>query len=205
MIHGFVDQSNVNVYGRSFYVSLIARRSRKYAGTRFLKRGANFEVSTEGTTLLFSNSVVIVYGILKKISQYFNGSKQKKKPTSAVTCWLYVWTLCLIFRGFSNHPYLFIWISVHFRVTLLMKLKQSRWCTMRRSHHSHTGGSAPSFRCGALCPVTGAKTSRRWCPSLRSALILVTLMVKHQVSIGQAWFQSQQCPFEVIFRIEKKR
>lgn len=77
MIHGFVDQSNVNVYGRSFYVSLIARRSRKYAGTRFLKRGANFEVSTEGTTLLFSNSVVIVYGILKKISQYFNLTEWK--------------------------------------------------------------------------------------------------------------------------------
>lgn len=45
MIHGFVDQSNVNVFGKSFYVSLIARRSRKFAGTRFLKRGANFEVN----------------------------------------------------------------------------------------------------------------------------------------------------------------
>ncbi|KAB0799167.1 hypothetical protein PPYR_07047 [Photinus pyralis] len=41
--HGFVDQSNVNVFGRSIYVTLIARRSSKYAGTRFLKRGANFE------------------------------------------------------------------------------------------------------------------------------------------------------------------
>lgn len=43
--HGFVDQSNVSVYGRSLYITLIARRSNKYAGTRFLKRGANFEVS----------------------------------------------------------------------------------------------------------------------------------------------------------------
>lgn len=42
--HGFVDQSNVSVYGRSIYMTLIARRSNKYAGTRFLKRGANFEV-----------------------------------------------------------------------------------------------------------------------------------------------------------------
>ncbi|EFA02109.1 polyphosphoinositide phosphatase [Tribolium castaneum] len=41
--HGFIGQSNINVFGRSVYVTLIARRSVKYAGTRFLKRGANFE------------------------------------------------------------------------------------------------------------------------------------------------------------------
>lgn len=40
---GFIDQTNVIVYGRSIYVTLIARRSCKYAGTRFLKRGANFQ------------------------------------------------------------------------------------------------------------------------------------------------------------------
>nr|XP_022910134.1 polyphosphoinositide phosphatase-like [Onthophagus taurus] len=51
--HGFVGQSNMCVFGRSIYVTLIARRSAKYAGTRFLKRGANFngdvanEVETE--------------------------------------------------------------------------------------------------------------------------------------------------------------
>ena len=45
--HGFVDQSNISVYGRSLYLTLIARRSNRYAGTRFLKRGANFEVCTE--------------------------------------------------------------------------------------------------------------------------------------------------------------
>lgn len=44
--HGFVVQSNISVYGRSLYITLIARRSNKYAGTRFLKRGANFEVSS---------------------------------------------------------------------------------------------------------------------------------------------------------------
>lgn len=44
IVHGFVDQCNVSVYGRSLYLTLIARRSNKYAGTRFLKRGANFEV-----------------------------------------------------------------------------------------------------------------------------------------------------------------
>nr|CAH7715536.1 unnamed protein product [Callosobruchus chinensis] len=41
--HGFVGQSNISVFGRSVYVTLIARRSSRYAGTRFLKRGANFQ------------------------------------------------------------------------------------------------------------------------------------------------------------------
>ena len=53
MIHGFVDQGNVSVYGNPVLFTLIARRSNRYAGTRFLKRGANFngdvanEVETE--------------------------------------------------------------------------------------------------------------------------------------------------------------
>ncbi|KAK4293153.1 hypothetical protein Pmani_034130 [Petrolisthes manimaculis] len=41
--HGFVSQNNISVYGRSFFLTLIARRSCYYAGTRFLKRGANHE------------------------------------------------------------------------------------------------------------------------------------------------------------------
>lgn len=40
---GFIDQTNVIVFGRSIYITLIARRSCRYAGTRFLKRGANFQ------------------------------------------------------------------------------------------------------------------------------------------------------------------
>lgn len=44
IMHGFVSQSNISVFGRSLYITLIARRSCRYAGTRFLKRGANFEV-----------------------------------------------------------------------------------------------------------------------------------------------------------------
>lgn len=43
IMHGFVSQSAVNIFGRNVYITLIARRSCKYAGTRFLKRGANFE------------------------------------------------------------------------------------------------------------------------------------------------------------------
>lgn len=53
VIHGFIGQSNVSVFGRSMYITVLARRSNRYAGTRFLKRGANFngdvanEVETE--------------------------------------------------------------------------------------------------------------------------------------------------------------
>ncbi|XP_067883373.1 polyphosphoinositide phosphatase isoform X2 [Heterodontus francisci] len=43
IIHGFCGQSKLLIYGRPVYVSLIARRSCKFAGTRFLKRGANYE------------------------------------------------------------------------------------------------------------------------------------------------------------------
>ena len=45
IIHGFVDQSNISIYGRPVLITLIARRSNRYAGTRFLKRGATFEVT----------------------------------------------------------------------------------------------------------------------------------------------------------------
>lgn len=41
LIYGFVDQSKVNVLGRTVYVAVIARRSRHFAGARFLKRGVS--------------------------------------------------------------------------------------------------------------------------------------------------------------------
>ncbi|KAL0831171.1 hypothetical protein ABMA28_002036 [Loxostege sticticalis] len=53
IVHGFIVQSNLNIFGRPVYLTLIARRSNRYAGTRFLKRGANMhgdvanEVETE--------------------------------------------------------------------------------------------------------------------------------------------------------------
>ncbi|XP_078001489.1 polyphosphoinositide phosphatase-like [Glandiceps talaboti] len=43
IIHGFMGQSNICIYGKSVYLTLIARRSTQFAGTRFLKRGANSE------------------------------------------------------------------------------------------------------------------------------------------------------------------
>ncbi|KAH3679982.1 hypothetical protein WICPIJ_008458 [Wickerhamomyces pijperi] len=41
IIHGFIDQSNVSIFGKKIYITLIARRSKHFAGARFLKRGAN--------------------------------------------------------------------------------------------------------------------------------------------------------------------
>ncbi|KAI8849108.1 SacI homology domain-containing protein [Chytridium lagenaria] len=41
LIYGFVDQFRIPVFGHNVYVTLIARRSRYYAGVRFLKRGVN--------------------------------------------------------------------------------------------------------------------------------------------------------------------
>lgn len=41
IIHGYVDQAKMSVYGRLVYIAIIARRSRFFAGARFLKRGAN--------------------------------------------------------------------------------------------------------------------------------------------------------------------
>lgn len=41
IIHGFIDQVDISVLGKTFYVSLIARRSHHFAGARFLKRGVN--------------------------------------------------------------------------------------------------------------------------------------------------------------------
>lgn len=43
IIHGFIDQVNVSVLGKSIYITLIARRSHHFAGARFLKRGVNNE------------------------------------------------------------------------------------------------------------------------------------------------------------------
>lgn len=43
IIHGFVDQSKISIYGHIVIVTLIARRSRHFAGARFLKRGVNDE------------------------------------------------------------------------------------------------------------------------------------------------------------------
>ncbi|KAI1001542.1 Polyphosphoinositide phosphatase [Podosphaera aphanis] len=41
VIHGYIDQAALNIFGRTVFITLIARRSRYFAGARFLKRGVN--------------------------------------------------------------------------------------------------------------------------------------------------------------------
>ncbi|EIN05856.1 polyphosphoinositide phosphatase [Punctularia strigosozonata HHB-11173 SS5] len=43
LMHGHVDQAKLTILGRVVYVTLIARRSRHFAGARYLKRGVNDE------------------------------------------------------------------------------------------------------------------------------------------------------------------
>ncbi|KAG6879535.1 hypothetical protein C0992_001683 [Termitomyces sp. T32_za158] len=43
LVHGHVDQAKLTVLGRVVFVTLIARRSRHFAGARYLKRGVNAE------------------------------------------------------------------------------------------------------------------------------------------------------------------
>lgn len=41
IIHGFIDQAALDIFGRAVYITMIGRRSRFFAGARFLKRGIN--------------------------------------------------------------------------------------------------------------------------------------------------------------------
>lgn len=41
IIHGFIDQANISIYGKMIYITILARRSHHFAGARFLKRGVN--------------------------------------------------------------------------------------------------------------------------------------------------------------------
>jgi len=38
--------TDISVFGRSVYLTLVSRRSNQFAGTRFLKRGGNSSVSS---------------------------------------------------------------------------------------------------------------------------------------------------------------
>ncbi|UYV76306.1 FIG4 [Cordylochernes scorpioides] len=43
VIHGFVGQSNISIFSKPLFLTLIGRRANKFAGTRFLKRGSNLQ------------------------------------------------------------------------------------------------------------------------------------------------------------------
>ncbi|KAK7474795.1 hypothetical protein BaRGS_00033976 [Batillaria attramentaria] len=72
IIHGFIGQSNVGVYGKSIYLTLIGRRSNEFAGTRFLKRGANCEgaVANEIETEQIVQDMSVTFFAHSKVSSY---------------------------------------------------------------------------------------------------------------------------------------
>ncbi|CAO2835328.1 unnamed protein product [Amaranthus hypochondriacus] len=41
LVHGYFKQMRMSIFGRDFSVALVSRRSRHFAGTRYLKRGVN--------------------------------------------------------------------------------------------------------------------------------------------------------------------
>ncbi|KZC14668.1 Polyphosphoinositide phosphatase [Dufourea novaeangliae] len=98
VIHGFIGQSNVSIFGRSMYVTVIARRSNKYAGTRFLKRGANFdgdvanEVETEqivhdsGVSSLSNGRFSSFVQMRGSVPGHWSQDVSKMVPKPTITC-----------------------------------------------------------------------------------------------------------------------
>ncbi|XP_078036879.1 polyphosphoinositide phosphatase FIG4 isoform X1 [Augochlora pura] len=98
VIHGFIGQSNVSIFGRSMYVTVIARRSNKYAGTRFLKRGANFdgdvanEVETEqivhdsGVSALSKGRYSSFVQMRGSVPGHWSQDVSKIVPKPTITC-----------------------------------------------------------------------------------------------------------------------
>lgn len=66
LVHGFINQSSISIFGLPIYVCLIARRSKNFAGTRFLKRGAN----SKGDVANEVETEQIVSGDGRKISSF---------------------------------------------------------------------------------------------------------------------------------------
>ncbi|QLG73674.1 hypothetical protein HG535_0F01850 [Zygotorulaspora mrakii] len=81
VIHGFIDQVNVSVLGKSIYITLIARRSHQFAGARFLKRGVNKQgyVANEVET-----EQIVADMVLTSFHQPGNGYYDSDRYTSFV-------------------------------------------------------------------------------------------------------------------------
>lgn len=60
IIHGFIDQASISIYGRKLFITIIARRSHHFAGARFLKRGVNHngDVANEVETEQIVNDMI---------------------------------------------------------------------------------------------------------------------------------------------------
>ncbi|KAE8656235.1 Phosphoinositide phosphatase SAC2 [Hibiscus syriacus] len=86
LVYGFFKQVRLFVSGKSFFLTLIARRSRHYAGTRYLKRGVNEkgrvanDVETE--QIVFED---VNEGCPSKISSVVQNRVSKKDPNYEAT------------------------------------------------------------------------------------------------------------------------
>ncbi|XP_052810546.1 polyphosphoinositide phosphatase-like isoform X2 [Mya arenaria] len=97
IIHGFIAQANLYIYGKSVYITLLARRSNKFAGPRFMKRGANSqgavanEVETEqivqdmSVTQLHHGRVSSYVQMRGSIPLYWSQDISKMVPKPAIT------------------------------------------------------------------------------------------------------------------------
>lgn len=94
--HGFVGQAMLPIHGRNLIITIIARRSKKYAGTRFLKRGTNCdgftanEVETE-QIVHDGNISSFQYGLFSSFVQmrgsvpvYWSQNSAKMTPKPAI-------------------------------------------------------------------------------------------------------------------------
>lgn len=75
LIHGSFQQQKLSVFGRIFVITLIGRRSRHFAGTRYLKRGVNDDgrvandVETEQIVLDEESELVSPFGHMSSVVQ----------------------------------------------------------------------------------------------------------------------------------------
>ncbi|XP_042634086.1 polyphosphoinositide phosphatase-like [Cyprinus carpio] len=76
IIHGFCGQSKLLIYGRPVHVTLIARRSSRFAGTRFLKRGANCEVYQREKKTVETEQIIHDASVISSTSGSFSSCVQ---------------------------------------------------------------------------------------------------------------------------------
>lgn len=65
IIHGFIDQARISIFGNSVYITIIARRSHQFAGARFYKRGVNnqgYPANEVETEQIVSNQLSSLFG-----------------------------------------------------------------------------------------------------------------------------------------------
>ncbi|KAJ8606697.1 hypothetical protein MRB53_040779 [Persea americana] len=82
IIHGFLDQAALDVFGRTVYVTIIGRRSRFFAGARFLKRGIN-------DLGYVANDVETEQIVAEKLTTSFHGPGQRLYSTPNYTSYVH--------------------------------------------------------------------------------------------------------------------